>query len=226
MLRISIDGACRRNGKPDCVSAGGIFIQHFTAKGLDYTRTLADYELHSTNQRGEMIALLSALSYINAHNEEAQIITDSEYLFNAMTKNWTGLWARKGWVTSTGESVKNRRLWEHIHEEYSICESNNLEVVFYHIKGHVIPFGKVTASTLLKADPMGKKLMQSVYDKYDTVLEQRVPSKMLLMEKANKLSLKNNGFDLTPELLRDFVVSNTMADIIATECVEAADTLV
>ena len=28
MLVIAIDGACRRNGKPDCVSAGGVFIMY------------------------------------------------------------------------------------------------------------------------------------------------------------------------------------------------------
>ena len=62
MLLISIDGACRRNGKPDCVSAGGVFIQQFDSKlNLQQTSILSNYETASTNQRGELLALLTAL---------------------------------------------------------------------------------------------------------------------------------------------------------------------
>lgn len=232
MLRISIDGACRRNGKPDCVSAGGVFIQTYTGQELISNHTISEYELNSTSQRGEILALLTALRYIKVAMKhlgiqmcETQIITDSEYLFNTMNKEWVYSWSQKGWITSTGEPVKNRDLWEQILAEHSYCTSQGIEITFYHIKGHVIPFGKVTASTLLRADASGGKLLKALYDKYDATLDNITESRLLLLDKANTLSLKNNGFELTPKLLRDFVVNNTMADIIATECVEAADTL-
>ena len=76
MLVIAIDGACRRNGKPDCVSAGGVLV----VQDNETYRTLCVSEKGSTNQRGEMLALLEALRYIyDTPGNDALIITDSEY---------------------------------------------------------------------------------------------------------------------------------------------------
>ena len=58
--------------------------------------------------------------------------------------------------------------------------------------------------------------------KYDSVC---TTTKKDLLEQANVLSEKNNGFKLPPDKLRLFVVSNVIADAIATKCVEAADAL-
>ena len=55
MLVISIDGACRRNGKPDCVASGAVFIKQYDEdNNLVATRPLSVWELKSTNQRGEL----------------------------------------------------------------------------------------------------------------------------------------------------------------------------
>ena len=223
MLLISIDGACRRNGKPNCVSAGGVFIQQFDSElNLQQTSILSNYETASTNQRGELLALLTALDYIWSAKQSTQIVTDSEYLFNAMTKEWYKSWQHKCWVTATGEPVKNKDLWQEIASAYCRCEDAGIDIVFYHIKGHCIPFGKVTASTLLTKDTTGAHLMAEVLLKYDSVC---TTTKKDLLEQANVLSEKNNGFKLPPDKLRQFVVSNVMADAIATKCVEAADAL-
>lgn len=225
MFVISIDGACRRNGKPDCLSAGGLFIQEF-GESLDepvQTGTMAEYELQSTNQRGEMHALKAALEFLWPRKQQAQIITDSEYLFNAMTKGWVTSWARKGWVTATGEPVKNKDLWEAIHRERKRCVDNNVEVMFYHIKGHCIPFGKVTANSLLSKDSTGQALFNEVKAKYATSQDKDSVKKNI--EKAKGLSIKNNGFELDEETLSRFVCANVMADAIATKCVDTADAL-
>jgi ribonuclease HI len=223
MLVISIDGACRRNGKPNCVSAGGVFIQHYD-EGLNLVRTkaLSNYETKSTNQRGELIALLTALDYIWSAKQETQIITDSEYLFNAMTKEWYRSWQHKGWVTALGEPVKNRDMWQAISQAYCRCVEAGIDIHFFHIKGHCIPFGKVTANTLLTRDPTGATLLLEVSTKYDAVCDS---TKKPQLDHANELSEKNNGFQLVPATLRRFVVANVMADAIATKCVEAADAL-
>ena len=223
MLLISIDGACRRNGKPDCVSSGGVFIQQFDSDlKLQQTSILSNYETASTNQRGELLALLTALDHIWSAKQYTQIVTDSEYLFNAMTKEWYKSWQHKGWVTAIGEPVKNRDLWQEITSAYCRCEDAGIDIVFYHIKGHCIPFGKVTANTLLTKDTTGAHLMAEVLIKYDPVSK---TTKKDQLEQANALSEKNNGFKLPPDKLRQFVVSNVMADAIATKCVEAADAL-
>lgn len=89
MLVIAIDGACRRNGKPDCIASGGVFIEQYTIEGnernLVGTKILSNYEIQSTNQRGELLALITALDYVWSAKQSTQIVTDSEYIFNAMT---------------------------------------------------------------------------------------------------------------------------------------------
>ena len=230
MILISLDGACRRNGKPDCVSAGGVFIQRFDEEGsVVETHVRSTFEIQSTNQRGEMLALIDALDYVYSNsleyeysnNTDAQIVTDSEYLFNAMTKDWITSWCNKGWLTATGEPVKNKDLWEKVYYAQRRCSDAGIEVMFYHIKGHVIPFGKVTANTLLSKDETGRKLLDEVSNKLFTL----VTSKKSEIEKANKLSVKNNGFELPEEELYKFIVANVVVDAVATKCVEAADAL-
>ena len=217
MLIISIDGACRRNGQPSCIASGGVYIQQVDIVGnlMDST-TRAVHERHSTNQRGEMLALLYALEYIATATQEAQVITDSEYLFNAMTKNWVDSWANKGWTTASGEPVKNVDIWREIYRIYKLCKE---EIHFYHIKGHCIPFGKVTADNLLARDPTGLALFKQVELKYDVA----APTKAKNLEAAQELSERNNGFRLTDEILKRFVVMNTVADAVATKRVDTAD---
>lgn len=220
MLLIAIDGACRRNGQPTCVAAGGVFVQQFDADlDLQRTDTVAIHEIGSTSQRGEVLALLAALDYVLIANQDAHFITDSEYLFNAMTKQWYNNWANKGWLTAIGEPVKNRDLWEAVIQTYSKVEQAGLETVFYYIKGHCIPFGKVTAEKLMELDSSGEKMMFAAMTKYDSVMA--VKSEQL--DHANDLSERNNGFRLSPEQLKHFVCSNLVADTIATIRVDAAD---
>lgn len=222
MLLIAIDGACRRNGKPDCVAAGGVFVQQFD-ENLELQRTdaMAIHEIGSTSQRGEVLALLSALDYAWAAKQPVHFVTDSEYLFNAMTKQWYANWARKGWITALGEPVKNRDLWEAVIYSYKRCDDSGIEMGFYYIKGHCIPFGRVTADRLLDADSSGQELLRAVMEKYDSIMSRKSEE----LEHANDLSERNNGFRLSPETLKHFVSSNLVADAIATKRVDAADSL-
>lgn len=224
MLTISIDGACRRNGKPDCVASGGVFIAESiddVLSDVEVTTTISNYELKSTNQRGELLALLAALDHIWSAKQDALIVTDSEYLFNAMQKEWYRGWFARDWKTATGEPVKNKDIWQNIRQVYLKCVETNLEVTFHHIKGHVIPFGKVTANGLLNVDPTGKKLFYEVSKKYDTVVDKYRDK----LDAANDLSLRNNGYTLDEYILKRLVVMNVVADAIATKCVDAADAL-
>lgn len=220
MLRISIDGACRRNGKPDCVSSGAMFIQYFDDGGVIAESDLrATHEHTSTNQRGELHALILALKKVVDTNEDAQIITDSEYLFNAMTKCWHVRWAGNGFKTASGDDVKNADLWNEVARLDKMCSNAGLEVSYYHIKGHCIPFGRVTANKLLSEDATGSLLYREVAKKYDII----APTKQDVLRHAQGLSIKNNGFELDEETLKDFVVSNVVVDAIATAEVDEAD---
>lgn len=221
MLAIAIDGACRRNGKPDCVSAGGVFIMCMDENlNLINTTLLTNYEVGSTNQRGELLALLTALDYVYEAQQHAQIITDSEYLFNTMTKEWYKNWMNKGWITAAGTPVKNKDIWVEIMNAQMRCEKAGYDVTFYHIKGHVVSFGKVTAGKLIDQDRSGRLL----YDAIKTRVE-KATLKEGMYDQIVELSVKNNGFVLDTDTLNRFIITNTVADAVATKCVEAVDTL-
>ena len=220
-LLIAIDGACRRNGQPDCTSSGGVFIQQFDNEQCRVAcHVLSAYEHHSTNQRGELLALLKALEYIYVADMEALVVTDSEYIFNAMTKKWYSNWMSNEWKTRSGDPVKNKDIWMEIAHVLERCEyRRNIDITFYHIKGHCIPFGRVTADKALSEDITGKKLHDLVTKKYYEVL----PTKVKVVEAALELSVKNNGFEPGATLFRDWVTANVVADAIATKVVDAAD---
>lgn len=219
MLSISIDGSCKRNGQPNCVSAGGVFMIAVPDNTDPAAATVAAYHTisaiakESTNQRGELLALLLALEYIaDAQTRDVQIITDSEYIYNAINNEWYANWQRKGWLTAAGEPVKNRDMWEKAAELLSMIHATETELVVYHIKGHCIPFGKVTAEALLHKDPSGKALYYSVLEKYDSIQHLKQDT----LDQARALFLRNNKFELSDELLRLFVARNIVADIVAT----------
>lgn len=222
MLAIAIDGACRRNGREDCVSAGGAFIMQLDENlQIVDTTIVSNYEIGSTNQRGELIALLTAIDYVHDSGKQAQIVTDSEYLFNSVTKGWCESWINKGWLTAIGEPVKNKDIWLEIHHALQRCAQDHCEVNLYHIKGHAISFGKVTAQKLLSTDPTGRTLFDAVCDKIALK-----GYKEGIVDNVSELSIKNNGFVLDESTLNRFVASNTVADAAATMCVIAADALI
>ena len=221
MLVISIDGACRRNGKPDCVAAGGVFIMSLDDDlNINNTMLLSNYELKSTSQRGELLALLTSLDYVYEAKRPAQIITDSEYLFNSMTKEWCNSWARKGWITASGDPVKNKDIWLEIINAQRRCALVGCEITYYHVKGHAISFGKVTAKNLINQDTTGRMLYDTICNRFNSCT-----IKDSLLEQIIDLSVKNNGFKPDEDTLKRFIVTNTVADAVATRCVEAADAL-
>lgn len=221
-LFIAIDGACRRNGKPDCTASGGVFIQQFDdANRCVATRVLSAYEYNSTNQRGELLALLKALEYIYSADMEALVVTDSEYIFNAMTKKWYASWQNNNWCTRSGDPAKNVDIWREIAHAADKCEKADIEIVFYHIKGHCIPFGRVTADQALDRDATGNWLHQAVQVSYDGL----APTKQKVFDAAKELSVRNNGFEPSAQVFKNWVTANVVADAIATKVVDAADSL-
>ena len=218
--KIAIDGACRRNGKPDCVSAGATFIQRFNDDGiLESSYVDGSIERCSTNQRGELFALIKALSILVDTckiEDTAIIVTDSEYIYNAMTKGWIASWEAKGYITAAGEDVKNADLWKFIGKLSNMIKC---EISYYHIKGHVLQFGKVTAKKLLQSDCTGRAFCTEFDTFYDTKLNEKTEA----IEKAKELFKNNHDFDITDELIKDFITINAVADTAATIFVEKAD---
>lgn len=216
-LKIAIDGACRNNGKPNCKSAGGVFIRHMDGNVPVKYFTIDVCELNSTSQRGELLALQEALEYVKMTGLVAQIVTDSEYMFNTITRAWYRSWQSCGWKTSRGDEVKNQDIWKAIVGILDELEQRGIEVLMHHIKGHILSIGKVTGTNLFIEDMTGEKIYNAACKAYD----EKLPKLADKIGYAQEVSAKNNGYEFNEEIMRDFAVANTVADIIATFAVEA-----
>ena len=205
---IAIDGACRRNGKPDCVSAGACFIL-VEDKGIEQGFVVSTHEIESTSQRGELYGLLLAMENVVNHPMDTVIITDSEYLFNTVTKEWVERWKTTGWLTAEENPVKNQDLWEQIWSVYSSVKEH---VTMFHIKGHLLSVGIKKYHDLMYADVTGYSLYKWVRDN-KTIREDR-------LEHALVLSDTNNGFKPDLPLLQKFAAMNVTVDAAANLCVE------
>ena len=91
------------------------------------------YEPYTTNNRMELMALLSALENINtieSGHTKVFIYTDSAYISNCFTQNWYISWMSNGWKTSDRQPVKNQDLWTRIIALYIKAKNKyHLEII-------------------------------------------------------------------------------------------------
>ncbi len=66
----------------------------------------------TTNNRMELTAAIQGLRALTERCE-VDIVTDSEYVKNGITK-WIANWKKRGWVTAEKKPVVNRDLWEEL----------------------------------------------------------------------------------------------------------------
>jgi ribonuclease HI len=83
----------------------------------------------TTNNRMELMAALEGLRALT-EDCEVELVTDSEYLKNGMTK-WLPNWKRRNWMTAQGKPVLNRDLWEALEKEVK-----RHKIVWQWTKGH------------------------------------------------------------------------------------------
>jgi ribonuclease HI len=105
-VEVHTDGACLGNPGP----GGWAALLHFAGR----ERELSGSEADTTNNRMELMAAIRALE---ALREPCQVIlhTDSKYVQQGIVE-WLPNWLRRGWKTSGGQAVKNRDLWERLHD--------------------------------------------------------------------------------------------------------------
>jgi ribonuclease HI len=88
----------------------------------------------TTNNEMELVAIVSALTYVAYNQETVHIFTDSSYVINGAT-SWMYGWKAKGWRKKDGEEVKNRFHWETL---YSLIEDRGKDSInWHHVPGHV-----------------------------------------------------------------------------------------
>lgn len=121
-ITIYTDGAC--SGNP---GVGG------WAAILSYknrTKELNGYEKETTNNRMEMFAVIQALRALKEPCE-CEIFSDSQYVVDAINKNWITSWQQNNWRTASKSDVKNVDLWKAL-----LFEMGKHNVTFVKVKGH------------------------------------------------------------------------------------------
>ena len=106
-MKLYSDGAC--SGNPGPGGYGAIFFFSPQNK-VSFSK---GYKL-TTNNRMELLGVIAPLEHMTEWREDLtiEIITDSQYVANAINKGWLENWVNNGWKTSGKKKVKNKDLWE------------------------------------------------------------------------------------------------------------------
>ncbi len=103
------DGAC--SGNPGPGGWGAILVAREGDRILK-ERELSGGEAHTTNNRMELMAAISALEALGRATA-ITVVTDSVYVRDGVTK-WIHGWKRNGWKTGDRKPVKNEDLWRRL----------------------------------------------------------------------------------------------------------------
>lgn len=120
-IEIFTDGACRGNPGP---GGFGAIVRY-----KDKEKHINGAEKHTTNNRMEMMAVISALEFLK-ESCEVDITTDSKYVHNGIV-DWLPGWKKRNWLTADKKPVKNQELWQRLEEAVS-----RHKVRWHWIKGH------------------------------------------------------------------------------------------
>ena len=82
--------------------------------------------VRTTNNRMELLAVITGLEAVRWQNARVEVYSDSSYVVNAVNEGWLREWERKGW-----KKVKNPDLWQRFLAVYRLHR-----VTFHWIKGH------------------------------------------------------------------------------------------
>ena len=80
----------------------------------------------TTNNRMELLAVITGLEAVKWDNAVVEVYSDSNYVVKAVTEKWLDNWQRRGW-----KKVKNIDLWVRFLEVYG-----RHRVTFHWLKGH------------------------------------------------------------------------------------------
>jgi ribonuclease HI len=118
---IYTDGAC--SGNPGPGGWGAVLISG------KHRKELCGGEAHTTNNRMELMAAISALGALKKPSR-VDLHTDSEYVRNGI-KTWIHGWKQRGWKTADKKPVKNAELWQQLD-----AARTRHEVEWHWVRGH------------------------------------------------------------------------------------------
>lgn len=115
------DGSCLGNPGP----GGWAYIIRFGS----HVKEAKGGEPQTTNNRMELTAAVEGLRAL-VERCEVELITDSEYVKNGITK-WIDGWKRRNWRKSDGKAVLNVDLWKELE-----AETSRHQIAWKWTKGH------------------------------------------------------------------------------------------
>ncbi len=121
MIIIFSDGSSRGNPGPG--GFGAIVLKDNTVSEL------GGREDNTTNNRMELMAVISALESVSQEHE-INVYTDSAYVVSGITR-WVIGWRKNKWITSKKEEVLNKDLWERL-----VLATEHKVIDWRLIKGH------------------------------------------------------------------------------------------
>jgi ribonuclease HI len=121
-VTIYTDGACSGNPGPGGYGVVLLYQGHRTELSAGFKDT--------TNNRMEILAAIKGLESLK-EKCRVTLYTDSQYLVNAIEKNWAQKWRANGWMRNKKEPALNADLWARL---LKLCEFH--EIKFVWVKGH------------------------------------------------------------------------------------------
>jgi ribonuclease HI len=109
----------------------------------------------TTNNRMELLAVITALETLNKPGMEVDVYSDSKYVVDAVEKRWVMNWEKKGYLNK-----KNPDLWKRF---LVIYRQHN--VVFHWVKGHAgNPYNEHVDQLAVAAYQKGSLLIDAAYE--------------------------------------------------------------
>ena len=147
---IYTDGGSRNHGN---VKGGHVrtddkaaWAYHISNNGQTYEGTAGEFG--ATNNRMEIMALIQSIIRLNdlkINQQNAIFVSDSQYVLNAITKNWLNGWKRRGFKKADGSALANVELWKQLDQLLPTVPKKTFEWT----KGHATNVGNNRVDELL-----------------------------------------------------------------------------
>lgn len=208
---IAIDGGCKWQGSPQCLSLG-VAIPYINGA---YDEPLMKFELeNSSSQRGEIQGLISALDYYRNNviydtddEKRLMIITDSEYVLKTISFGWLEKWKANDWTNTTGV-VSNVDLWDHVW--HLLYDGDEINVAMQYVKGHLY---KYTPSLFKQGMETGG--IQNVAENLMSLISRPLEATEVLKRVRESITSRGHSVFDDVENLRRILIGNVLADCLA-----------
>lgn len=127
-VKIFTDGAAR--GNPEGPGGYGAVLQYIDSKGELHEREYSAGYKKTTNNRMELMAVITGLEALTRPCE-VEVISDSKYVTDAFNQHWVDGWLKRNWKGSNNNPVKNVDLWKRL-----LKAKAPHQVKFTWVKGH------------------------------------------------------------------------------------------